>query len=154
MITHIVSGKCMEAGVHPDNMDLHLSQCDGKTRQLWRFDQVHPVDERWVTVAESKANNEHHITAPMCPGPVPCTQASGVGQKKLPLKKKKQKTQEISPCSLCYWLLAVIWKEAMELSSSPEMIITKQRSIFSFPTKHLTFALSLIVEKSTGIAWQ
>uniref|UniRef100_A0A8C2QKQ7 Polypeptide N-acetylgalactosaminyltransferase n=1 Tax=Cricetulus griseus TaxID=10029 RepID=A0A8C2QKQ7_CRIGR len=46
MITHIVSGKCMEAGVHPDNMDLHLSQCDGKTRQLWRFDQVHPVDER------------------------------------------------------------------------------------------------------------
>ncbi|XP_036032618.1 polypeptide N-acetylgalactosaminyltransferase 15 isoform X2 [Onychomys torridus] len=46
MIIHILSGKCMEAGVQPDNMDLHLSQCDGKSSQLWQFDQVHPVDER------------------------------------------------------------------------------------------------------------
>ncbi|XP_005077768.1 polypeptide N-acetylgalactosaminyltransferase 15 isoform X2 [Mesocricetus auratus] len=46
MIVHIVSGKCMEAGVHADSTDLRLSQCDGKTRQLWRFDQVHLVDER------------------------------------------------------------------------------------------------------------
>lgn len=46
MIIHILSGKCMEAGVQPDNMNLYLSQCDGKSSQLWRFDQVYPVDER------------------------------------------------------------------------------------------------------------
>lgn len=46
MIIHILSGKCMEAGAQADSKDLHLSQCDGKSSQLWRFDQVHPVDER------------------------------------------------------------------------------------------------------------
>lgn len=46
MIIHVLSGKCMEAGVQPDEMNLYLSQCDGKSSQLWRFDQVHPVDER------------------------------------------------------------------------------------------------------------
>lgn len=46
MIIHILSGKCMEAGAQGDSKDLHLSQCDGKSSQLWRFDQVHPVDER------------------------------------------------------------------------------------------------------------
>lgn len=45
MIIHILSGKCMEAGTQADSKDLHLSQCDGKSSQLWRFDQVHPVDE-------------------------------------------------------------------------------------------------------------
>lgn len=46
MIIHILSGKCMEAGTQGDSKGLHLSQCDGKSSQLWRFDQVHPVDER------------------------------------------------------------------------------------------------------------
>lgn len=46
MIIHVLSGKCMEAGVRPSNKDLYLHHCDGKTSQLWRFDQVHPVDER------------------------------------------------------------------------------------------------------------
>ncbi|XP_049994045.1 polypeptide N-acetylgalactosaminyltransferase 15 isoform X2 [Alexandromys fortis] len=45
-IIHILSGRCMEAGAQGDSKDLHLSQCDGKSSQLWRFDQVHPVDER------------------------------------------------------------------------------------------------------------
>ncbi|CAO2638023.1 Polypeptide N-acetylgalactosaminyltransferase 15 [Lemmus lemmus] len=45
-IIHILSGKCMEAGAQADSKDLRLSQCDGKSSQLWRFDQVHPVDER------------------------------------------------------------------------------------------------------------
>ncbi|XP_041518173.1 polypeptide N-acetylgalactosaminyltransferase 15 isoform X2 [Microtus oregoni] len=44
-IIHILSGRCMEAGAQGDSKDLHLSQCDGKSSQLWRFDQVHPVDE-------------------------------------------------------------------------------------------------------------
>ncbi|XP_021497397.1 polypeptide N-acetylgalactosaminyltransferase 15 [Meriones unguiculatus] len=46
MIVHILSGKCMDAGVQPNSKDLYLRQCDGETSQLWRFDQVHPVDER------------------------------------------------------------------------------------------------------------
>ncbi|KAL1788252.1 polypeptide N-acetylgalactosaminyltransferase 15 [Sigmodon hispidus] len=46
MIIHILSGKCMDAGVQPGNTYLHLSQCDGKTIQLWRFDHVHPSDEQ------------------------------------------------------------------------------------------------------------
>lgn len=46
MIIHILSGKCMEAGAQADSKDLHLSQCDGKSSQLWQFDHVHPVDER------------------------------------------------------------------------------------------------------------
>lgn len=46
MIIHVLSGKCMEAGVWPSSKDLYLRQCDGKTSQLWRFDQIHPVDER------------------------------------------------------------------------------------------------------------
>lgn len=46
MIIHVLSGKCMEAGVRPSSKDLYLRQCDGKTSQLWRFDQIHPVDER------------------------------------------------------------------------------------------------------------
>lgn len=46
MIIHVLSGKCMEAGVRPSSKDLYLRQCDGKTNQLWRFDQIHPVDER------------------------------------------------------------------------------------------------------------
>lgn len=46
MIIHILSGKCVEAGAPGDSKNLYLSQCDGKSSQLWRFDQVHPVDER------------------------------------------------------------------------------------------------------------
>uniref|UniRef100_A0A8C6GYW7 Polypeptide N-acetylgalactosaminyltransferase n=1 Tax=Mus spicilegus TaxID=10103 RepID=A0A8C6GYW7_MUSSI len=46
MIIHVLSGKCMEAGVQPSNKDLYLRHCDGKTSQLWQFDQIHPVDER------------------------------------------------------------------------------------------------------------
>ncbi|XP_050997693.1 polypeptide N-acetylgalactosaminyltransferase 15 [Acomys russatus] len=46
MIIHILSGKCLDAGVQPNNKDLCLRQCDGKTSQLWQFDQVHPVPER------------------------------------------------------------------------------------------------------------
>ncbi|XP_026635670.1 polypeptide N-acetylgalactosaminyltransferase 15 isoform X2 [Microtus ochrogaster] len=45
-IIHILSGRCMEAGAQGDSKDLHLSQCDGKSSQLWQFDQVYPVDER------------------------------------------------------------------------------------------------------------
>ncbi|XP_076787542.1 polypeptide N-acetylgalactosaminyltransferase 15 isoform X3 [Arvicanthis niloticus] len=46
MIIHVLSGKCMDAGVQPSSKNLFLHQCDGKTSQLWRFDQIHPVDER------------------------------------------------------------------------------------------------------------
>ncbi|KAM7063999.1 polypeptide N-acetylgalactosaminyltransferase 15 [Molossus nigricans] len=46
MIVHILSGKCMEAVVQENNKDLYLRQCDGKVSQLWRFDNVHAVDER------------------------------------------------------------------------------------------------------------
>ncbi|XP_027778978.2 polypeptide N-acetylgalactosaminyltransferase 15 isoform X1 [Marmota flaviventris] len=46
MIVHILSGKCMEAVVQQNNKDLYLRQCDGKVSQLWRFDHIHPVDER------------------------------------------------------------------------------------------------------------
>lgn len=46
MIVHILSGKCMEAVMQENNKDLYLRQCDGKASQLWRFDNVDPVDER------------------------------------------------------------------------------------------------------------
>ncbi|XP_076986168.1 polypeptide N-acetylgalactosaminyltransferase 15 [Tamandua tetradactyla] len=46
MIVHFFSGKCMEAVVQENNKDIYLRQCDGKASQLWRFDQVNPVDER------------------------------------------------------------------------------------------------------------
>ncbi|XP_073899956.1 polypeptide N-acetylgalactosaminyltransferase 15 isoform X6 [Castor canadensis] len=46
VIVHILSGKCLEAVVQQDSKDLYLCPCDGKASQLWRFDQVHTVDER------------------------------------------------------------------------------------------------------------
>ncbi|XP_069874744.1 polypeptide N-acetylgalactosaminyltransferase 15 isoform X1 [Dipodomys merriami] len=46
MLVHIVSGKCVEAVDEQSSMDLFLSPCQDKANQLWRFDQVHPVDER------------------------------------------------------------------------------------------------------------
>ncbi|XP_049726762.1 polypeptide N-acetylgalactosaminyltransferase 15 isoform X2 [Elephas maximus indicus] len=46
MIVHILSGQCIEAVVQENNKDLYLRQCDGKASQLWRFDQINPVDER------------------------------------------------------------------------------------------------------------
>ncbi|XP_037701354.1 polypeptide N-acetylgalactosaminyltransferase 15 [Choloepus didactylus] len=46
MIVHFLSGKCMEAVMQENTKDIYLRQCDGKASQLWRFDQVHPVDEQ------------------------------------------------------------------------------------------------------------
>lgn len=46
MIVHVLSGKCVEAVVQQNTKDLYLRQCDGKVSQLWRFDQVYPVNER------------------------------------------------------------------------------------------------------------
>ncbi|GAB1298696.1 Polypeptide N-acetylgalactosaminyltransferase 15 [Apodemus speciosus] len=45
-IIHVLSGKCVEAGAQLSSKDLYLHRCDGKSSQLWRFDQTHPVDER------------------------------------------------------------------------------------------------------------
>ncbi|XP_004704068.1 polypeptide N-acetylgalactosaminyltransferase 15 isoform X1 [Echinops telfairi] len=46
MIVHILSGQCMQAMVQGNRKDLYLRQCDGEASQLWRYDQIHPVDER------------------------------------------------------------------------------------------------------------
>lgn len=48
MIVHILSGRCMEAVGQENNKDLYLRECDGKASQLWHFDNVSTVDERWM----------------------------------------------------------------------------------------------------------
>ena len=64
MIVHIISGKCMEAVMQENNKDLYLRECDGKASQLWQFDNVSTVDERWTLPSEGTQMCGHRSSTP------------------------------------------------------------------------------------------